>query len=214
MKTKLSIILVDDHKLFREGLKLLLSKVSFVGEIYEASNGQEFIDQLAHVKPDIALLDIEMPIMNGIKATQIALEEMPELKIIGLSMYADQSYYTHMIEAGAKGFMMKNSSFDDVKRAISDVAEGRSFFSGEIMNELISNINRKKIIKKTTDLTDREIEILFLICKGLSNQEIADKLYLSKRTVDKHRENLLLKTGSKNTASLVIYAIKNEIIEI
>ncbi len=214
MKTKLSIILVDDHNLFREGLKLLLSKVSFIGEIYEASNGQDFIDQLAHIKPDIALLDIEMPVMNGIKAAKKALEVMPELKIVGLSMYADQSYYTNMIEAGAKGFLMKNSSFDDVQRAISDVAEGRSFFSGEIMNELIRNINRKKIVKQGTDLTDREIEILFLICKGLSNQEIADKLYLSKRTVDKHRENLLLKTGSKNTASLVIYAIKNEIIEI
>ncbi len=214
MKTKLSIILVDDHKLFREGLKILLSKVSFVIKISEASNGQEFIDQLSHEKPDIALLDIEMPVMNGIKATQLALEIMPELKIIGLSMYADQSYYTHMIEAGAKGFLMKNSSFDDVKRAISEVADGRSFFSGEIMDDLIQNINRKKIIKKATDLTDREIEILFLICKGLSNQEIADKLYLSKRTVDKHRENLLLKTNSKNTASLVIYAIKNEIIEI
>lgn len=214
MKKKLSIILVDDHKLFREGLKLLLSKVPFVGDIYEASNGQEFIDKLPVVKPEIALLDIEMPIMNGIKATRIALEEMPGLRIIGLSMYSDQSYYTNMIEAGAKGFLMKNSSFDDVQRAISDVGEGRSFFSGEIMDELIRNINRKKIVKKATDLTDREIEILFLICKGLSNQEIAEKLYLSKRTVDKHRENLLLKTGSKNTASLVIYAIKNEIIEI
>jgi len=214
MKSGLSIILVDDHKLFREGLKILLSKVSFTGQIFEASNGQEFIDLLATAKPDIALLDIEMPIMNGIKATQLALEIMPDLKIIGLSMYADQSYYQNMIEAGAKGFLMKNSSFDDVKRAISEVAEGRSYFSGEIMDDLIRNINRKKIIKKVTDLTDREIEILFLICKGFSNQEIADKLYLSKRTIDKHRENLLLKTNSKNTASLVIYAIKNEIIEI
>lgn len=214
MKTKISIMLVDDHKLFREGLKLLLSKVTFVDEIYEASTGQEFIDQLAHVSPDIALLDIEMPVMNGITATVKALKLIPGLKIIGLSMYSDQSYYTTMIEAGAKGFLLKNSSFDDVQRAISDVADGRSFFSGEIMEELIRNINRKKIIKQGTDLTEREVEILFLICKGFSNQEIADKLCLSKRTVDKHRENLLLKTGSKNTASLVIYAIKNEIIEI
>ncbi|MBN2521649.1 MAG: response regulator transcription factor [Bacteroidales bacterium] len=214
MKTKLNISLVDDHNLFREGLKLLLSRLSFVDKIFEASNGKEFIDQLPQKKPDIALLDIEMPVMDGIKATKLALQIMPELKIIGLSMYADQSYYTNMIEAGAKGFLMKNSSFDDVQRAISDVAEGRSFFSGEIMHELIQNINRKKIIKQGTNLTDREIEILFQICKGLSNQEIADKLYLSKRTVDKHRENLLLKTGSKNTASLVIFAIKNEIIEI
>lgn len=214
MKTKVSVILVDDHTLFREGLKLLLSKVPFVGEIYEASNGQEFIDRLDQSKPDIALVDIEMPAMNGIKATEQALKVVPELKIIGLSMYTDQSYYSSMIEAGAKGFLLKNSNFEDVQRAISDVADGRSFFSNEIMDELILNINRKKIIKQGTDLTEREVEILFLICKGLSNQEIANKLFLSKRTVDKHRENLLLKTGSKNTASLVIYAIKNEVIEI
>lgn len=214
MKAKLSVILVDDHNLFREGLKFLLSKVSYIGNLYEASDGQEFIDMLPATKPDIALLDIEMPVMNGIRATEAALTVMPALKIIGLSMYADQTYYTNMIEAGARGFLMKNSSFDDVKRAISDVADGRSFFSAQIMDELIRNINRKKIIKTRTSLTDREVEILFLICKGLSNQEIADKLYLSKRTIDKHRENLLLKTSSKNTASLVIYAIKNEIIEI
>lgn len=214
MKTKVSVILVDDHTLFREGLKLLLSKVPFVGDICEASNGQEFIDRLDQSKPDIALVDIEMPVMNGIKATEQALKVVPELKIIGLSMYTDQSYYSSMIEAGAKGFLLKNSNFEDVQRAISDVADGRSFFSNEIMDELILNINRKKIIKQGTDLTEREVEILFLICKGLSNQEIANKLFLSKRTVDKHRENLLLKTGSKNTASLVIYAIKNEVIEI
>ncbi|MGD2035255.1 MAG: response regulator transcription factor [Bacteroidales bacterium] len=214
MTEKLNIVLVDDHTLFREGLKLLLSRLDFVNHIHEASDGKEFIELIQRFKPHIAFVDIEMPVMNGIRATKKALEVMPDLKIIGLSMYADQSYYTQMIEAGAKGFLLKNSNFDDVQRAIKDVYGGHSFFSGEIMNELIRNINRKKIIKQGTELTDREVEILFLICKGLSNQEIADKLFLSKRTVDKHRENLLLKTGSKNTASLVIYAIKNEIIEI
>jgi NarL family two-component system response regulator LiaR len=203
MKEKISVYVVDDHNLFREGLRLLLSKLTFVGSIHEASDGQEFIDNLLQTNPDIVLIDIEMPVLNGIKATQKALEMLPDLKIIALSMYADESYYTQMIEAGAKGFLLKNSNFGQVQRAICDVYEGNSFFSQEIMDGLIRNINRKKIIRHGTNLTDREVEILFYICKGLSNQEIADQLILSKRTVDKHRENLLLKTGSKNTASLV-----------
>lgn len=214
MKEKICIYLVDDHNLFREGLRLLLSKVPSIGNIHEASNGQEFIDNLETVNPDIVLIDIEMPVLNGIKATEKALEIKSSIKIIALSMYADESYYTRMIEAGAKGFLLKNSNFEQVQQAITDVNEGKSFFSNEIMEGLIKNINRKKIIKQGTDLTEREVEILYHICKGLSNQEIADQLFLSKRTVDKHRENLLLKTGSKNTASLVIYAIKNGIIEI
>ena len=214
MKEKISVYVVDDHNLFREGLKLLLSKLTFVGSIHEASDGQEFVDNLQRINPDIVLIDIEMPVLNGIKATQKALEILPDLKIIALSMYADESYYTQMIEAGAKGFLLKNSNFEQVQRALCDVYEGNSFFSQEIMDGLIRNINRKKTIRHGTNLTDREVEILFHICKGLSNQEIADQLILSKRTVDKHRENLLSKTGSKNTASLVIYAIKNGVIEI
>jgi NarL family two-component system response regulator LiaR len=210
----LTIYLVDDHNLFREGLKILLSRLPMVKKIYEAENGKEFLEHFQQASPDIVLMDIEMPGLDGIRTTKKALETAPELKIIALSMYAEENYYTNMIEAGVRGFLLKNSSFDQVQRALEDVAEGRSYFSPEIMDELIKNINRKKIIRKETDLTDREIEILFYICKGLSNQEIAHKLMLSKRTVDKHRENLLLKTASKNTASLVIYAIKNGVIEI
>jgi two-component system, NarL family, response regulator LiaR len=214
MNEKISIYLVDDHKLFREGLKLLLSKVPFVERVYEAENGQEFINNLEEKNPDIVLMDIEMPLLNGLRATQKALEINPALKIVALSMYADESYYTQMIEAGAKGFLLKNSGFEQVQRAITDVYDGKSYFSPEIMEALIRNINRKKVVRQGTELTDREIEILYLICKGLSNQDIADQLFLSKRTVDKHRENLLLKTGSNNTASLVIFAIKNGVIEI
>jgi DNA-binding NarL/FixJ family response regulator len=214
MKSGINIFIVDDHNLFREGLKLLLSKLSFINKIYEANNGKEFLNQIGDKEVDIVLIDIEMPVLNGIKTTEKVLEDYPDLKIIALSMYADESYYTNMIEAGAKGFLLKNSSFEEVQRAIREVYEGRSYFSSEIMNELIKNINRKKTARQNTELTDREIEILFHICKGFSNQEIADRLFLSKRTVDKHRENLLLKTGSKNTASLVIYAIKNGVIEL
>ena len=176
----LTIYLVDDHNLFREGLKILLSRLPMVKKIYEAENGKEFLEHFQQASPDIVLMDIEMPGLDGIRTTKKALETAPELKIIALSMYAEENYYTNMIEAGVRGFLLKNSSFDQVQRALEDVAEGRSYFSPEIMDELIKNINRKKIIRKETDLTDREIEILFYICKGLSNQEIAHKLMLSK----------------------------------
>ncbi|MCK5171372.1 MAG: response regulator transcription factor [Bacteroidales bacterium] len=213
MKEKLKIFLVDDHTLFREGLRFLLSNSKLVSDIYEANNGKELLDQVLKVKPDIILMDIEMPEMNGIEATREVIKLYPETKIIALSMYANENYYSEMIDAGAKGFLLKNSKFEDVQKAISDVHIGKNYFSPEILHAIIKNLN-KKTKKQNTDLTEREIEVLYNICKGFSNQEIADFLYISKRTVDKHRENILLKTHSKNTAGLVIYAIKNNIFEV
>jgi len=151
--------------------------------------------------------------MDGIAATKKALEINPNLNIIALSMYAHETYYSEMIDAGAKGFLLKNSAFDDVQRAILEVREGNSYFSPEILEGIVKKLN-KKVQKKESDLTEREIEILYNICKGFSNSEIGDMLSISKRTVDKHRENLLLKTESKNTAGLVIFAIKNGYFEV
>lgn len=211
---KLKIYLVDDHALFREGLKFLLSNFDEIGEIREAENGEQFISGLKENQADVALLDIEMPIMNGIEATKQALQICPELKIIGLSMYSEESYYSSMIEAGASGFLLKNSNFSEVKKAITDVWEGKNYFSSEILQSILTKVVAKKPNTEINDITERETEILFYICKGLSNAEIAKKLTISKRTVDKHRENLLQKTQSKNTANLVIYAIKNKYFEI
>ena len=214
MTNKIKIFLVDDHNLFREGLKFLLSNNDLISEIHEAENGKDLLKNVLNVKPDIILMDIEMPVMNGIEATTEVLKIYPETKIIALSMYANENFYSEMIDAGAKGFLLKNSKFEDVQKAIVDVNEGKNYFSPEILEAIIKNLNKKKFKKKNTNLTEREIEVLYNICKGLSNQEIADFLYVSKRTVDKHRENILLKTQSKNTAGLVIYAIKNEIFEV
>ena len=214
---KLRIYLVDDHKLFREGLKLLLSTQDFVRHIYEASNGREFIENLSFVDCDVVLMDIEMPEMNGIDATIEAMKMKPNLKIIVLSMYGDEQYYYKMIDAGAKGFLLKNSGIDKVVTAIQKVAEGESFFSEELLVNILNNMRDNKSETPETvdnDISERELEILYHVCKGLSNQEIADELFISKRTVDKHRANLLSKTGCRNTAALVMYAIKNNIIEI
>lgn len=211
---KLTIILVDDHQLFREGLKLLLQVNPKVGEIHQASNGAEFLKILQNITPDVVLMDIAMPEMDGIEATRLALQDFPDLKVIALSMFGDEGYYMKMIEAGAKGFILKNSDIDIVETAIENVVAGQNYFSSEVMANLVLNLNKKNAEEDKDELTERESEILYHICKGLSNQEIADTLFLSKRTVDKHRENILSKTNARNTAGLVMYAIKHGVIQV
>jgi DNA-binding NarL/FixJ family response regulator len=211
---KISIYIVDDHSLFREGLKLLLSNLDYIDNIYEAENGQQFIDGLVKNHVEIAMLDIEMPVMNGIQAAQLAKEIAPGIKIIALSMYSDENYYLSMIEAGACGFLLKNSNFQEVEKAINDVYNDKSYISIEILNNILKQPLKTSLGSFNEELTEREAEILLYICKGFTNNEIADQLGLSKRTVDKHRENLLMKTQSKNTANLVIYAIKNGFLKI
>jgi len=209
-----SVILVDDHKLFREGLKLLLENLDYIKNVDEAGNGKELLKLIEKKQPDIIFMDIEMPVMDGITATQQVLKLHPDLNIIALSMYGDENYYTPMINAGAKGFVLKNSGIQDVETAIQTVISGNNYFSQEILNRLINSIGKKSKTKESNELSEREEEVLFHICKGKSNQEIADTLYLSKRTVDKHRENLLSKTNVRNTAGLVMYAVKNGIAEV
>ena len=214
---KLKIYLVDDHKMFREGLKLLLSTQDFVEHIYEASDGKEFVENLPLSDCDIVLMDIEMPDMNGIQATREAIYRKPGLKIIALSMYGDEQYYYEMIDAGARGFVLKNSGIEDVVAAIRKVAVGENYFSEELLLNILNSMRGQQktgSVSPENELSDRELEILYHVCKGESNQEIADALFISKRTVDKHRANLLSKTGCRNTAALVMYAIRNKIIRI
>ena len=208
------VILVDDHKLFREGLKLLLENLTYIKKVDEAGNGKEFLKLVEKYHPDIVFMDIEMPEMDGITATQQALKLFPDLNIIALSMYGDENYYSQMINAGAKGFILKNSGIQDVEAAIQTVISGNNYFSQEILNRLIKGIGGKSKTNQSNELSEREEEVLYHICKGLSNQEIANILYLSKRTVDKHRENILSKTNAKNTAGLVMFAVKNGIVEV
>lgn len=210
----ISVFLVDDHQLFREGMKLLLSNIPFIGEIREASGGNEFLDSPHAGDTDIVFMDIEMPVISGIETTRLAVERFPGIRIIVLTMYEEEEYYTKMISAGVKGFILKNSSIQEVEDAILNVMDGKNYFSQEIVAGLVSNLTRKKKGEKQGELSEREREVLVYICKGYSNKQIADTLFLSKRTVDKHRENILLKTGTKNTAGLVMYAIQSGIIEL
>ena len=196
-----------------------MSTHDFVHHIYEASSGRDFIENLSFVDCDLVLMDIEMPEMNGIEATEQALRIRPDLKVIVLSMYGDEQYYYKMVDVGVKGFVLKNSGIEKVIAAIRAVAAGENYFSEELLVNILNNMRdggQHKPEPETPDneISERELEILYHVCLGLSNQEIADKLFISKRTVDKHRANLLSKTGCRNTAALVMYAIKNKMINI
>ncbi len=211
---KIRIIIADDHQLFRNGLKLLLNSFTEFEVTGEASNGEEFLRLLKTTPADIALMDISMPEMDGIEATRRGLKICPSLNIIALSMYGEDEYYYKMVDAGAKGFLLKDSDISEVREAIITVIKGGSFFSQELLYHVIQKIKLREQEPKSAVLSKREKEILLKICEGFSNQEIAEALFISKRTVDKHRANLLGKTNSKNTASLILYAIRNKLIEI
>jgi DNA-binding NarL/FixJ family response regulator len=212
---KLNLMIVDDHKLFREGLKLLLKNLEEIGEVWEAADGEVFLSMIKTHRPDVVLMDIEMPRLNGIDATARALETQPDLKILALSMFGDEEYFQKMVDAGVCGFLLKNSEFSEVKKAILTVAQGNNYFTEEILYKLVNRFKTKTASPEPAlVLSDRELEVLLLICKGFSNQEIADQLFISKRTVDHHRASLLTKTNTRNTASLVIHAIKNKMIEV
>ncbi|WP_300828933.1 response regulator transcription factor [uncultured Rikenella sp.] len=224
---KYTILQVDDHALFRNGLKLLLNSHPRFRVVGEAATGREMLGWLEQAErlPDVVLLDIAMPDMNGIEAAAEALRRWPELRIITLSMYGEEDYYFKMVSQGVKGFLLKNSDITEVYAAIEAVLEGGSYFSQELLFNLVSNLRSSSETEaeelpeaeETTDeaaLSAREKEILLLICKGMTNYEIADTLFISKRTVDKHRANILEKTNCKNTANLVVYAIKNGLVEI
>ncbi len=214
-QTKRKVVLVDDHTLFRNGLRILLNTMDDYQVVGEASNGKQFLDLLTADLPDLVLLDINMPVMDGIEAATIAQKLYPELKIITLSMYGEEDYYYKMVNAGVKGFLLKNSDIKEVKAALDVVYEGGSFFSSELLQNLVNSLKSSSKSKEMhAELSEREMEILILICQGLSNQEIGDKLFISKRTVDKHRANILEKSESKNTAQLVMYAIKNKLVEL
>jgi len=216
MSKSIKLIIVDDHGLFRNGLKLLLNTTQLVQVVGEASNGAEFLELIKSGLPDIVLMDIDMPVMDGIEATRRAIAMYPDLKIITLSMFGEDEYYYQMIDAGVKGFLLKNSDISELKKAIQQVNAGKTYFSEELLLNMLRNIKTVSVTEKQGEvsLSDREIEVLQQICKGLSNQEIADVLHISKRTVDKHRANLLEKTNCRNTASLVMFALKNKLIEL
>ena len=186
------VMLVDDHALFRKGLRRLLDTCDDCVVVGEAADGEEFISMLPECCADVVLLDIDMPRMNGFDAAKEALSIRPDLGIIILTMHGDEEYYFRMVEAGVKGFLLKNSDIEEVTAAINSVANGGSWFSQELLQNIVGTLKTVSHAEESVEpLSARELEVLPLICKGMSNQEIADQLFISLRTVDKHRANIL-----------------------
>ncbi|MFW5891983.1 MAG: response regulator [Bacteroidota bacterium] len=211
------IIIVDDHFIFRNGLKDLLAEIPDVEILGEASSGEEFLEMLGKVRPDIVFMDIKMPGMNGIETTKKALEMVPDLKVLALSMFGENEYVEEMLQAGALGYLLKNIGKDDLVKAIDNISNEKGYFSDEILVLVTRKVfNAKQVNKDKTILdsfTKRELEVLQLVSEGYSNADIAEKLKISPRTVGGHRNNMLSKSGLKNTAALVSFALKNKVIK-
>ncbi len=215
---KYKIVIVDDHALFREGLRLLIEKEGIGIVVAEADNGLKLIELIRSSLPDVIIMDIDMPIMNGYDATERVIQQYPEANILVLSMHGDQEHYSQLVKAGAKGFVLKTSGKHELENAIKCVAKGESFFSSELLRKIIIDLsspmhsqNRESV---KIDFTDRELEVLKLLCSGLTVSEIADKLFLSVKTIEAHRSKLIIKSESKNTIGLILFAIKNKIVTI
>lgn len=214
---KPKVVLVDDHVMFREALKSLLEQENIAQVIGEANNGVEFLNIIDNLTPDVVLMDIDMPQMDGITATQKAMEKKPDLKILILSMFGDESNYKSLIVAGAKGFILKTSGKRELENGILAVARGDNFFSVDLLRKVLIDINKPKEgnnLVEQLELSDREMDTLRLLCNGYSNFEIAEKLFVSVKTVEFYKSRLLQKTNSKNTVNLILFAIKNNLVSI
>jgi len=213
---KLSIIITDDHNLFRKGMASILEDFDFIENIYEAGNGYELLSLLdnTHPIPDLVLLDLQMPEMDGMEATQKIREKFPDMKIIILTMQDDEQIILHMIQQGVNGYLMKNADPDELEKAIKKVIQKDLYFPEDISKLVIGSLNKKRKTPIITELTKREIKVLELVCKEYTATEIAEELNLSPRTVEGYRTKLLEKTGAKNLAGLVVFALKNEIVKV
>ena len=216
------LLVVDDHKMIINGIRSMLQDVPDIEVVAEASDGDQVLNAIEQQQGvDVILMDIKMPGMNGIDATQAVVKRYPQTRVLALTMFDDDDYITSMLQAGATGYILKNTGRDELVEAIRRVSLGQPYFSKEVTSAVMSKYmarrdaggNSRASTLPPIELTNREIEILKLIALEMTNQEIADKLFISPRTVHSHRRNLMQKIGVKNTAGLVRYAIGHQMIE-
>jgi two-component system, NarL family, response regulator NreC len=212
----LRVLIADDHGVVRQGLRALLEKSPQLSVVGEAADGREAVRLASEKKPDIIVMDIAMPLLNGIDATTQIVSRFPDIKVIILSMYSDESYVLRALSAGAKGYLLKDSAETDILPAVQAVAQGRPFFSPSITRTLLEEYLESKKKSKLEDsydlLTDREKEILQLLAEGKTNKDVATILELSPYTVETHRQNLMQKLNLHNTAEIVLYAVRKNIV--
>jgi DNA-binding NarL/FixJ family response regulator len=213
------IILVDDHKIFREGVSFVLSQLKDFRVAGEASNGKEFLEMLDYTEADIVLMDISMPVIDGLTATTMAMAKYPDIKIIALTMSCDKEYFNKMVQAGISGFLLKESGKEELVKALNAVKAGETYFSQNLLHKIIlksgpysmsSPLPRRNEFR----LTLIESQILKLTCQGLTSAQIAEKLSMSIRNIENCRNELMNKTGSKNCINLAVFALKNNLVDI
>lgn len=218
MKSIIKIVLADDEELFRKGIAFMLQREKNIEIIFEASNGQELVSFLNEsiIHPDVIIMDLKMPFLNGVEATRIIHNAYPDIRIVALTSYESSSFIANMINVGAASYLVKNTTPEEMINTVMEVFDKGFYYNDNVLkviNDVILTTNQKnKNIFDEHYLTGREKEVLRLICNQLNTKEIGEKLFISSRTVEGHRNNLLLKTESKNVAGLVVYAIQNKII--
>lgn len=217
MKYTIRLIIADDHEIFSDGLALMLSRQKDIILLGQASDGKQLAELAEQQNPDVIITDIKMPVMDGIQATRLILKKQPDIKIIALSMFDEETLIVDMLEAGAKGYLLKNADKQEILDAIETVYEDKTYYchhtSARLTSMIVkSNFNPYKK-KEPVSFNEREIEIIKLICQQNSSKEISDKLYLSSRTVEGYRTKILEKMNAKNTVGVVVYALKHNLIE-
>jgi DNA-binding NarL/FixJ family response regulator len=216
MRFKKTIAVVDDEYLFRRGIISLLGEYKQVEVLFEADNGKDLLDKLKVRKPEVILLDVEMPVMDGVEATEKIRERYPDIKIIILTSSRSTELMYTLMEKGANAFLTKNTETKVITKAINEVIEKGFYFDYEISKALANGIIQKgkqKTPPSYNKLSNREMEVIRLICQQFTNREIADKLCLSPRTIDTYRESILEKTGCKNAVGVAIYAVKYKLFD-
>jgi len=215
---KITVIIADDHTLLREGMRLLLEKETDIQVVGEAADGQQSVREAKRLKPDVVVQDLAMPLLNGFGAARQIAKEVPGTKVLILSAYNDDQYIDHAIEAGAAGYLMKETVGDDLVRGIREVSSGNAFFSPAVAKRLLKqrqgrSFEESSVATKATILTGRQTEILQLIAEGYANKQIAGMLSLSIKTVEKHRQDLMNTLNIHNIASLTRYAVSSGVVE-
>lgn len=222
MENGINILIVDDHQVMIDGIKSLLRNENRFKIVAEATSGEQALEILASDNSiDMLISDISMPGMNGVELVTKVKTNYPDIKVLVLSMYSDYKVTTEILTSEAEGYVLKNTGRKELVEALCRIADNGTYYSHEVLSVMMNEVKKEKIHEKTvqnaitlSDLTAREQEILKLICEEFSSAEIADKLFISKRTVDTHRKNIAEKTGCKTLVSLIKFAIRNELVEI
>jgi len=210
----IKVIIADDHHIFLDGLQSLLKEEEDIEVVGEALNGEQALDLLEKHEVDVALLDVRMPKMDGLEATKVIVKKYPKVKILALTMHKGKDSITGLLEAGAMGYVLKNTRAEELVKAIKTVHAGATFYSDEVTKTVMASYRQRKAAEESpVQLTSREKEVLRLIVNERTTQEIANELHISPHTVDTHRKNLLSKLNLHNTAGLVRYALENGIVK-